>query len=63
MKRQTLPGIQISGLCLMVLLVTASIGCSEYKPAGPADEATEGQATEKGGAPKKPPKNEEDRGA
>ena len=60
MKRQTVPGIPISGVCLllMLLLVTPCLGCSEYKPAGPSDEASE-----KGAAPAERSKNQEDRGA
>lgn len=59
MKRQTVPGIQISGVCLLLwLLVTASIGCSKYKSAGPADGASE-----QGAEPAELPKNQEERGA
>jgi hypothetical protein len=59
MKRQTVPGIQISGVCLLLLLlVPGSLGCSKYKPAGPADEPSK-----KGAAPAELPKNQEERGA
>jgi len=54
MQRQTIPGIQVSGICLLLLLVvTASIGCSEYKPAGAANAASD-----KGTAPAELPKNQ-----